>query len=99
MLKATYREYPRYVFSFLRAAELGDYAPAIHEAKDAFVKLCTIFACSDFAEQVIKYYLNAEKQQRVREEAEDDLRFIAASEALRGMTKAPLMAETPKISA
>ena len=96
MIDAMRREYLRYVYIFMRAAELGEYAPAIREAKTAFEKLCVIFACADFAVQVLKYHIEAEKSQRILDGSEDDEHFIEASEVFRGMTDAPLMIEIPE---
>ena len=92
---AMYKRCGIYIFAFLRAYELGGYRPAIREAEYAYQKLCALLVCEDFVIQILQYFIGNEKQRLVRASAESDPQFIKASEALRGVTSAPLMAELP----
>ena len=95
LIRAMYAECVKYVFEFLRACDLDGYKPAAREMEAAYGKLCVLFVCAEFANQVLTHYIREENVKRIRDGAEDDGRFIEASESLRGYDYAPFIAEIP----
>jgi hypothetical protein len=89
-----YERYAACVFKFIRAAELarGGYPPAKETCTAVRTELHGMFGKKD-ATRLLAFYTEAEKNCRLFAQVEDDGKFLAAAEALRGRRKAPLMAE------
>jgi hypothetical protein len=86
----------RHVFLYLRADELGEYQPGKRDARAARERLCEPFESEEVADQILEYYAAAETRRSILPGAEGDARFAEASQAIRGRTLAPLMAEVPE---
>ncbi|MDR0818374.1 MAG: hypothetical protein LBN43_02225 [Oscillospiraceae bacterium] len=84
------------VFKILSISELGDYMPLREQFERAYRQLVEIMACVDLADQILAYYVQAERRVRIFDDADKDELFLQAAETLRGMTSAPLMLEFPE---
>lgn len=92
-------KYDYNVFRIIRAKELGGYRPARRVYHEAYIELIAALGSPDFVRQLLEFHFQAEENHYQKPGAENDPNFKKASEALRGMTAAPLMAQLPEKTA
>jgi hypothetical protein len=89
----------RHVFTILSIRELNGYMPLENTLRNTYRELVRIMACVDLAEQILAAYIQAERDARIFDGADEDELFREAAESLYGLEAAPLMIEAPETDA